>query len=565
MYANTMEEDYSIQSIASSSSSSSGTSSSAEVIRDFGSATEPGNGDDDQFARYLGAVATNDIIMPSNNSGMIPYHDSPGSNSINLLQLVFQSILDSSTSIINSETSSSYSTSVTSYYGSELQVGNHTAYGELSTEQVNRLHNIVERLDSAGCPGNCNEVYKVSRKSAVEARLLRFDTEKLTVNYLKGLDREEYTRSIRLWILAVYNCYLNIIPGEEQYFQKIFDGIGAVTFENCFLAIVKHVAVELLDSVEAITAATTSFQKLFDILDVYEAMLVVLPKIEATFQSSQSLDIYSRATKNIHRLIILARKLFLSFEDTVLNEQSNTPLAKGKIHSMTRYAMDYVSRILLYKESLKDILVSVPTKGLGNLDEEKFLEVQGRTPLEQHMTWIIISLKINLAGKSCHYGDPSLRYAFILYNVNYIVQVINESPKLRVIIGKEHMSKLDKDVAEAEQNYVSSTWDKVLCCLGDDGLNQWLTFYSGVSRNALKQKLKKFNKVFEEVCETQCTELVANTQIRGQILQLILRKLIPAYKSFLDKLTGSERYNHMYIKYSPQDLENKVQNLFLEH
>ncbi|KAL8101582.1 hypothetical protein AgCh_033470 [Apium graveolens] len=283
-----MEGDYSIHSIVSSSS---GTLSSAEVIRDFGSATElEDNGDDEKFARYWGAVETNDI-MPSNNSGMIPYQDTPVSNSNNLLQLVFQSILDSSISIINSETSSSYSTSVTSYYSSELQVGSHTAYGELSTEQVYRLCNIIERLNSAGCLGNCNEVYRVSRKSAVDARLLRFDTGKLTVNYFKGLDTEEYTRSIRLWILAVYNCYLNIIPGEEQCFQKIFDGVEAVTYDNCFLAIVKHVAVELFNSVEAIISATTSFQNLFDILDVYEAMLVVFPKIEATFQSSQSLDI----------------------------------------------------------------------------------------------------------------------------------------------------------------------------------------------------------------------------------------------------------------------------------
>ncbi|KAK1372583.1 hypothetical protein POM88_028776 [Heracleum sosnowskyi] len=538
--------------------------SPAEVGIDFGSATQLKNdGDHEQSAHNSSAVAIKDI-MPSIYSRSIQNHKTPGTSSIQILQ-EFRGILDRSISISNSESSTLCSSSVTSNFSYELQGDNHLAYAEFSPEQIYHLHGLIKWLNSAGCLADCSELYRVSRKSALAAKLLRFGIGKWSINYLKSLDREKTTK-ISLWILAANNCYHNIFPRERHYYERIFDGVGAVTYDNCFLAIVTPVAVELTNFVESISAAIASFQNLFDILDLYEAMLVLLPKIEATFQSKPSLDIYSRATKTIDKLIILARKLFLSFEDTVLNEQIDTPLPRGGgVHRVTRYVMDYVSRMSTYNKLLTDILVSMPTRSLENLDEEKCLRAdQGRTPLEQHVTWIIISLRINLEKKSCHYRDLSLRYAFILYNVDYIVQIINDFPKLREMIEKEYLSKLDKDVAEAKQKYVSSTWDRVLRCLGDDKLNPWLTFYSGFSGNALKQKLKKFSKLFEEVCETQSSQLGPHVELRGHLLKLTIKKLIPAYKSFLDKFTGSKSYNVRYIKYSLQDLENKVGNLYSE-
>lgn len=535
----------------------------AEVIIEYISATAVEyDQEHEKFGHYWSSVATDDIML-LNDSLEIPDHGIPGIDSIKMLQLVFREILENSHSVCSSGSSSP--SSVTSIYSYELQGGSHTTYDVLSTEQIHRLSSIVERLNSAGCLGDCNKVYRVSRKSAVNARLQRFGIQKWNIHYLKGLNGEDFTRTTRLWILAAYDCFHNIFPGEKQYYEQIFGGLGSGSSDNFLMAIVKDVAVELIDSLEAIINATASFQYLFDILDLYEAISVALPKIKATFRSVRSVDIYSGATKTIGRLIILARKLLSSFEDAVLYEQSDTPLATGKIHSATKYVMDYVSRMLTYHDSLADILGSMPAKSWRKLEEDKFLGAQARTPLEHYVSRIIIRLRINLEGKSCYYRDPSLRYAFLLCNVNHIIQIINESPELLEMIGEEYLSKLSKDIETTAQNYVSSTWDRVLYSLGDDGLNQWFAFYRGLSGNALKQKLKKFNKSFEEVCETQCTQLGPHLQLRGLLLELILKKLIPAYKSFLDKFTGIEGYNQRHIKYSLQDLQNKVHILYLEH
>ncbi|KAK1358938.1 hypothetical protein POM88_043412 [Heracleum sosnowskyi] len=144
-----------------------------------------------------------------------------------------------------------YSSSVTSSYNYELQGNNQTGHGELSREQVYRLHNIVERLNSTGCLGDCINMYRISRKTAVDARYLRFYIGKWTYNDLQSLDCEEFTAKITVWILAAYKCYNTIFPEERQYYEKIFNGVGAATYDNCFLAIVKHAAIELNNFADA--------------------------------------------------------------------------------------------------------------------------------------------------------------------------------------------------------------------------------------------------------------------------------------------------------------------------
>lgn len=84
----------------------------------------------------------------------------------------------------------------------------------------------------------------------------------------------------------------------------------------------------------------------------------------------------------------------------------------------------------------------------------------------------------------------------------------------------------------------------------------------------MKNKFKTFNTTFKEVCQTQSTMSVLDIQLRGQIHKSVLGKLIPAYDSFLEKFSShlqSRRFKERYIKYSSQDLENKLKFLFAEH
>lgn len=543
--------------------------SAAKVIIEFGSPSQLqgliNDGDHKKFDQYLCAV---DEIQKSIKAGLISDYETHGTRATKTLQLVFQGILDCSNNATKYDTLSSTvdSSTVTSSFSYELQGSNHIGHHELSSEQVYRLRSIVKRLNFTGYLGDCIEVYRISRKSAVDSRFMRFSIGIWSINDLQGLDCEEFAAKIRLWKQAANKCYSSIFPGERQYYEQIFDGARAVTYDNCFLPIVEHVAVELNNFADAVSSIA-SFQKLFAVLDMYKTLVIILPEIQNMFHTVAFANISHAATNTINSHTTLVRKLFSSFEDTVLNERLNNPPPEGTIHSLTEYAMNYVTSISQYKELLTSIIESRPTTSLGNQADEQFLEASDGTPLRLHMIWIMMSLRINLMGKSRFYEDSSLRCLFIMNNLNYTIKTVKGSAELSEIIGKEYLSKLSEEVSQAAQDYLSSVWHRVLYCLREDGLNFKFPFYNGISKNSLKDRFKTFNSTFEEVCQSQ-TRIVLDMHLRDELQELILSKLLPVYRSFLERYGSriqSERYKERYLKYSLEGLENKIKNLFLQH
>ncbi|XP_074326647.1 exocyst complex component EXO70C2-like [Apium graveolens] len=506
------------------------------------------DGGRDRFEAFLSAV---DEIQQFNKPGLFTDY---GSRAKKTLQQLFQGILNCSVLETKSDALSStvYSSSITSTYGYELQGSNHIEHGELSSEQIYRLRNVVERLHSNGCIEGCIEVYKNSRKSAVDARFSRFCIGKWTFNDLQNLDYEEFAAKIRIWRLAAYRCYNNIFPGEKQYYELIFHGLGDVTYNNCFLPIVKHAAIELNNFVDAVSS-TASFQKLFAVLELYEALVVILPKIQKMFHSESAANISHWASKTIKSLTNLVRKLMLCFEDTVLNERLNSPPLNGKIHSLTEYTMIYVANVIRYKELLTNIIVSRPTKSLGNQADDNFLKASNGTPLGLHIIWIMMSLRINLEGKTSVCEDSSLRYIFLMNNVGYITRTIKESSQLLDIIGRDYPLKLRKDVLQVAEEYISSISQRVLYCLRDDGLNYKFLFFNRISKKSLKNRYKTFNATFEMVCSIN--SYVLDMQLASQLDALILCKLLPAFKYFLEKYGSYIEYE----TYKESDTSNTHQ------
>ncbi|WOG85587.1 hypothetical protein DCAR_0104778 [Daucus carota subsp. sativus] len=479
---------------------------------------------------------------------------------------MFLDILDRSTYALEYDRLSStlHSSSVTSSYGYEFQGRNRNGEGELSSPQMNHLHSIIKRLSITGCHEACIEAYRNSRKSVVDARCRRFCTVKRTTDDLQRFECEEFATEIRIWIDTANICYNNIFPEERNYYEQIFYGVGSVTDDNCFLAIIKPVAIQLNNFADA-ASYISSFQKLFAVLDLYKALFSILPKIQGTFNSASCRIISEAALKTIDSLANQVRKLFCSFEDTVFNEQSKTLPAEGTIHSMTTYAMKFVTSISVYKEVLTNVIVSRPTKSLGTQAYDQFLEASRGTPLELHVIWIIISLKINLEGKSSLYGDSSLRQVFIMNNVNRIFKTITGSPELLKMIQEEYLSELSKEVVQAAEDYSTSVSNKFLYCLRDDGLNFKYSFSNWIVKNSVKKRIKAFNTTFEEASRIQSRMPVLDVDIPFHLHELILSKLLPAYKLFLQKygsLLQSERNKDRYIKYTLEDLEHTVKTYF---
>jgi exocyst complex protein 7 len=440
----------------------------------------------------------------------------------------------------------------------------------IPSEAVSDLRCIADRMISSGYLRECIQVYGSVRKSAVDSSFKKLGVEKLSIGDVQRLDWEQLETKIRRWIRAAKVCVRTLFASEKRLCEQIFDGIGTSIDDACFMETVKGPAIQLFNFAEAISISRRSPEKLFKILDLHDALMDLIPDIDAVFDSKSSESIRVQAAEILSRLAEAARGILSEFENAVLKEPSKVPVPGGTIHPLTRYVMNYISLISDYKQTLYELIVSKPLNGSRHSGDPltpdmDFDEVEEKPPLAIHLIWIIVILQFNLDGKSKHYKDASLLHLFIMNNVHYIVQKVRGSPELREMIGDDYLKKLTGKFRQAATSYQRATWVRVLSCLRDEGLHVSGGFSSGVSKSALRERFKAFNAMFEEVHRTQAVWLIPDSQLREELRISISEKLIPAYRSFLGRFRShieSGRHPENYIKYSVEDLEDAVLDFF---
>ncbi|KAI3802774.1 hypothetical protein L1987_30917 [Smallanthus sonchifolius] len=440
----------------------------------------------------------------------------------------------------------------------------------IPSDSVYDLRCIAERMITAGYFRECVQVYGSVRKSAVDASFKKLGVEKLSIGDIQLLEWEALNAKIGKWIRAAKVCVRVLFASEKRLCQLIFEDLETDADDACFLETVKAPVIQLFNFAEAISISRRSPEKLFKILDLHDALLDLLPDIDAVFDSISSESIRVQATEILSRLAEAARGMLSEFENAVLREPSKVPVPGGTLHPLTRYVMNYISLISDYKQTLGELIVSRPSTGSRYSDDlttpdMDFTDHEGQSPLALHLIWIIVILQFNLEGKSKHYKDNSLAYVFIMNNIHYIVQKIKGSPELREMIGDGFLRKLTGKYRQAATRYQRTTWVGVLYCLRDEGLHMTGSFSSGVSKSALRDRFKSFNAMFEEVHKMQALWLIPDTQLREELQISISEKLIPAYRSFLGRFrTHIEHGRHPenYIKYSVEDLEAAILDFF---
>ncbi|KAI3684141.1 hypothetical protein L6452_33360 [Arctium lappa] len=440
----------------------------------------------------------------------------------------------------------------------------------IPSDSIYDLRCIADRMIAAGYFRECVQVYGSVRKSAVDSSFKKLGVEKLSIGDIQRLEWEALNAKIGKWIRAAKVCIRVLFASEKRLCQQIFEDLGTAADDACFMETVKGPAIQLFNFAEAISISRRSPEKLFKILDLHDALLDLLPDIDAVFYSKSAESIRVQATEILSRLAEAARGMLSEFENAVLREPSRVPVPGGTIHPLTRYVMNYISLISDYKQTLGELIVSRPVTGSRYSDDlttpdMDFTDHEGQSPLALHLIWIIVILQFNLEGKSKHYKDNSLAHLFIMNNVHYIVQKIKGSPELREMIGDYYLKKLTGKFRQAATRYQRATWVGVLYCLRDEGLHVSGSFSSGVSRSALRERFKSFNAMFEEVHRMQALWLIPDTQLREELQISISEKLIPAYRSFLGRFRThieNGRHPENYIKYSVEDLETAVLDFF---
>lgn len=466
------------------------------------------------------------------------------------------------------------SSSITDTTSYQFRYEDYVVYEVPSREVIDYLKNIAERMDSCGHLDACMQLYITCRIHFLNSKIKRLRLEELQGGDKKRFLLEELKMKVARWIQAAKVCTKLLFPKEKQLAKQIFGGLGG-KHEECFLGSVNEAAINLFTFAKAVSVSNQSSERLEVILILYEGLSYIMQDVNDLFSSESGKRVRDNAKAILSKLQDEIRRMIMDFENGVLNELSTISDDGGKVHSLSKYVMEFLDFIIKYRKILNPILSKPSMIILGKTFPDSDLQNPQNhlSHLSLHLILILEVLQLNLENKSNYFKDSCLGYLFMMNNVQYIVIKIQESKELQEMIGDEYLKKLTQNVKKAMINYQTLVCDRFLNCLKDEGLYVSNCVSSGVSKSILKKRMNNFNGVFEEIKMYQSSWEVIDLKLRDELCSLMLGKLMPAYDCFLTKfkkyLDSGRRnsgknlfkdYQKIQIKYSIQDLQGLVLN-----
>ncbi|XP_042463890.1 exocyst complex component EXO70A1-like [Zingiber officinale] len=257
-----------------------------------------------------------------------------------------------------------------------------------------------------------------------------------------------------------------------------------------------------------------------------------------------------------------AQETFGDFQEAVEKDASKTFIADGTVHPLTSYVINYVKFLFDYQATLKQLFQEF---GPGDGASSQLASITMR---------IMQALQRNLDVKSKMYKDTALQYLFLMNNIHYIVKSARRS-EAKDLLGDDWIQRHRRIVQQNANQYRRVAWSKILQTLSAQGLSS--SGGSGVPgiegggssglvpKAILKDRFKSFNMQFEELCMRQCEWTVPDQELRESLRLAVAEVLLPAYRSFLKRfgpLLENGKNPSRYIKYSPENLETKLGELF---
>lgn len=452
-------------------------------------------------------------------------------------------------------------------------------FREYPEEMLSNLNRLAKCMIEAGFEAECCRAYFLARRNAMEDRLLhklRFD--KHSIDDVQKMHSQPLERGISSWILAFRECMKIEFPNERRLSRIVFQDYVLIS-QGLFSNITRCILIQLLNFAEAVAMTKRAPEKLFNFLDVYDALRDILPTLGDLLLLESREDIKSDTSLLKSRFGEASVNIVCELETSIKFDPPKPFVPGGAIHPVTKYTMNYLRLVTAYRESLDQVFrehqnVERSDSGHGSDfdgNSQDLQQQEGRgvatektesSPFQIQLTKLMDSLHSNLEMKAKLYKDLSLLSIFMMNNGRYILQKVRGTPEINRLIGDTWCRRKSSQLRQYHKNYQRDTWGKALNCLmNHEGLN----VNGKVVKPVLKERFKNFTAMFDEIHKTQSTWVVADDQLQSELRVSISNMVIPAYRAFLARyghtLTPG-RQTEKYVKYQPEDIETIIDELF---
>ncbi|TVU50996.1 hypothetical protein EJB05_02397, partial [Eragrostis curvula] len=450
-------------------------------------------------------------------------------------------------------------------------------------ETVDRLRLMADAMITAGYATECTQMFLVARRNAFEAALRGLGYESRSIDDVVRMAWESQLEAeIVCWIKAFRHAANVGLSTEHDLCARVFSGgnrRAAALGRGIFADLARCVMLHMLSFTEAVAMTKRATEKLFKVLDMYEAVRDAVPVIDAFLLSAASssgdgdkdssssssalTELKSELASVRSRLCETAAAIFRELESSIRADAGKQPVPGGAVHPLTRYVMNYVKFACAYNNTLEQVFREHNNNhNHHHNNSNSNSDNPNPNPFAAQLMEVMELLHENLESKSRLYKDPSLSSIFLMNNGRYMLQKIRGSPEINAMLGEAWARKQSTSLRQYHKNYQRETWSRVLALLRDDGV---ITVKGHVQKPVLKERFKQFNAAMDEIQRTQGAWVVSDEQLQSELRVSIAAVVVPAYRSFLGRFAqhfSAGRQTEKYVKLSADDVETLIDELF---
>ncbi|KAF8010676.1 hypothetical protein BT93_J1355 [Corymbia citriodora subsp. variegata] len=422
---------------------------------------------------------------------------------------------------------------------------------------VSDLKAIAECMITCGYGKECVEVYKIVRRSVVDEELFLLGFERLVDPWrVQKMDWKVLEVKVQRWLSAAKAAVQMLFYGERILCDRVFAATSALVRDSVFSHVAQDAAVALFRFTEgAAKAIKRSPERIFRLLDLYEALTNLWPDIKSTFSSAATSAVRSLAINSLIKLGEAVRMTLGNFEAAIQKDSSKqSPVPSGGIHPLTLYVMSYLTSLADYGGVLTGILAGWPVGGspkhpgfpdsyLAGRCNSTAPIAAGDSGASAMSARLVLVLLCKLDAKAKRYKDVALSYLFLANNLQYVVNKAAQS-SLRQLLGDHWVAEHESKVKLYASNYERMGWSKVIAPLAGPRVE--------ISSGQAKESMRKFGAALEEVRTKQAGWAVPDQKLRDEIASSLAEKLVPSYRRLYDGCPGGDPA----VKFTPDDLDN---------
>ncbi|XP_010554564.1 PREDICTED: exocyst complex component EXO70B1-like [Tarenaya hassleriana] len=435
-----------------------------------------------------------------------------------------------------------------------------TKVEKASAMAMTDLKAIAETMISCGYGKECIRVYKLIRKSIVEEGLYMLGIEKYKISNFHRTDSAALENTINNWIKAAKIGVTTLFRGEKLLCDHVFSASKTIR-ESCFYEIANEAGTNLFRFPEVVAKGKRSPDRIFRLMDLHMAMSELWQDIELIFHFDAVASVKLQALSSMQKLSDSIRSLLVEFESTVQKDSSKSLVPGGGIHQLARSTMSFVSSLAEYGSVMAEILAEHPLPRKTRLLESYFgsltSEDEQNRAVSVHLAWVILVLLCKLDTKAELYKDVSLSYLFLANNLQFTVDTVRSSHRLRSLLGHEWIVRHENKVRTYAANYEIAAWANVFLSLPEKTAT--------LPPEEARSHFRRFHAAFEEAYMRQSAWIVPEGKLRDELKVSIAKKLVPEYREFYEKhlnTLSQERNLEILVRFKPDNLENYLSDLF---